>query len=457
MPKVKPIELDGSTLEGGGQLVRVALALSAITGLPLHIYNIRANRAPQGRSKHISKGQSRGGSGKVEGGLKESHLAALVYLARQCNAYVEGAEIGSRQVTFIPMPVLPSVRDVQTVVEDTSTDFESNAIELRKPGSVWLILQAILPFLIFGESTGMSATRNEQHTNEASASQETKDDDVITLKLKGGTNVSQSMSGEYAQHVLFPTLRRVGLPVIECEILERGWAGNAPRIGEVHITFARPPAGRFRLPSFEMNDPGDVERITLHIIAGDEDSRIKLEQGLRAVIAEHFGLALPVDLLQAEDSGDPRRLYVLLVGYTTNGWRLGRDLLGSGRTPKNDAEREKMVGQICQTLVRDLRSEVKRGGCLDEFLQDQLVIFQALTSGVSTVDGGHWNNHKGKSEQECGDEEGSLHTRTVRWVCEKMLQKQGVEFTTGGKCQGIGCNLSLDDAAVDQLEALSIY
>lgn len=39
-----PIELDGRTGEGGGQLVRVAVALAALTTQPIRITNVRANR-----------------------------------------------------------------------------------------------------------------------------------------------------------------------------------------------------------------------------------------------------------------------------------------------------------------------------------------------------------------------------------------------------------------------------
>ena len=43
-----PLVLDGSTGEGGGQILRTGLALSMVTGRPLHITRIRAGRPKPG-------------------------------------------------------------------------------------------------------------------------------------------------------------------------------------------------------------------------------------------------------------------------------------------------------------------------------------------------------------------------------------------------------------------------
>jgi RNA 3'-terminal phosphate cyclase (ATP) len=42
--KMKPVELDGRTGEGGGQVVRVAIAIAALTGQAVTITNVRGNR-----------------------------------------------------------------------------------------------------------------------------------------------------------------------------------------------------------------------------------------------------------------------------------------------------------------------------------------------------------------------------------------------------------------------------
>ena len=76
------IEIDGSYLEGGGQIIRTATALSSITGKPCRIFNIRANRPNPG--------------------LQVQHLFGLRALAELCNAELKGDKLGSTEIVFIP-------------------------------------------------------------------------------------------------------------------------------------------------------------------------------------------------------------------------------------------------------------------------------------------------------------------------------------------------------------------
>jgi len=76
------IKIDGSFGEGGGQILRTALSLSAITQTPFEIYNIRANR-------------------KVPG-LSHQHLQAVNSTAQICNAEVIGNQLRSTDLKFYP-------------------------------------------------------------------------------------------------------------------------------------------------------------------------------------------------------------------------------------------------------------------------------------------------------------------------------------------------------------------
>src|SRR3990172_5688152 len=82
MPREISIVLDGRVGEGGGQVLRTALSLSATTGRPFAVHHLRANR--------------------IKPGLRPQHREAVLATALLCAAEVEGAEVGSSRVEFRP-------------------------------------------------------------------------------------------------------------------------------------------------------------------------------------------------------------------------------------------------------------------------------------------------------------------------------------------------------------------
>ena len=82
---MKVIEIDGSAGEGGGQMLRSALALSMCTGQPFAMQRIRAGRAKPG--------------------LMRQHLACVNAAAEICGAQMQGAEMNSQALQFTPGPV----------------------------------------------------------------------------------------------------------------------------------------------------------------------------------------------------------------------------------------------------------------------------------------------------------------------------------------------------------------
>ena len=106
------IELDGAVGEGGGQILRSALALSMCTGQPMRIRSIRARRPKPG--------------------LMRQHLACVNAAVAVSGARVEGAELGSRTLGFEPGPVRPG-------------DY---SFHIGTAGSGSLVLQTVLPPLM---------------------------------------------------------------------------------------------------------------------------------------------------------------------------------------------------------------------------------------------------------------------------------------------------------------------
>jgi RNA 3'-terminal phosphate cyclase (ATP) len=105
--------IDGSSGEGGGQILRSALALSMVTGTPFRIEKIRAGRSRPG--------------------LLRQHLTAVQAACDVAQADIEGAAIGSTCLSFAPRGVRPS----------------SSTFSVGTAGSTTLVLQTILlPLLL---------------------------------------------------------------------------------------------------------------------------------------------------------------------------------------------------------------------------------------------------------------------------------------------------------------------
>lgn len=385
------IHLDGRTLEGGGQLVRLALTLSALTSIPIHVYSIRGKR-----SAHSS------GKG---GGLKSSHLAALEFLARATAAKTYGAYVGSTEIVFEPGQDRHVLRDRARNLNGGMSGDDAYEIRLDKPGSVWLILQAILPFIMFAAS---------EHV-------------PTQLVIFGGTNVPKSMSGEYVTQVMCPVFEAIGLPRIDVDIRKRGWThGRALQIGEVGIKVLPLKKGA-KLAAFQLRERGAITQIDISVLAGTETMRTALTQQATKRLHEEYPQLLRAQVVVDETVDDPKRLYLLLVAHTSKGYRLGRDWLYDEKIKGtlNDSQTEFIATKMVQRVVSELAAEIAHGGCVDEYMRDQLVVFEAIADGRSHVDGG------------VGGSEGSLHTRTCRWVAEEILAGQASVDAAGG-CTGVG-------------------
>jgi RNA 3'-terminal phosphate cyclase (ATP) len=146
------IAIDGSYLEGGGQIIRTAIALASVTKQSVRIFNIR-----KGRDKP---------------GLRPQHLEGITAASRICSGKTEGLSLNSTEVSFTP----GTIRGGRYTI-DTKT-----------AGSVSLILQTLLPI-------GMHA------------------DCSLELTIKGGTAVPFSPTIAYLQDVYCGILKKMGVSV----------------------------------------------------------------------------------------------------------------------------------------------------------------------------------------------------------------------------------------------------
>ena len=408
-----PIHIDGMTLEGGGQLFRLALCLSSLCRTPVHVTDIRGNRGPP----------SRGGQ---DGGIKPAHQEGALWLARATQATTKGLELKSRNLLFQPARHSKEVGLEEAFEDLTVQDEEAvrhltpvwqdvreggrmcrrcSAIHMSTPGSIFLVLQAILPHILFS-----SQPPSSEFDQEAEAV-------PIRLVVTGGTNVTKSLSFEYAEQVLFPMFfQKLGIGPIDMKLEKRGWSMGSKCIGKVTFDITPLEPGSV-LPSFDLSERGNLAKIHVSILAPSTEFQDGIKDQVVRELQELYAnteVVFPV----MESSGHRARLYLLLVAEMSNGNRFGRDWLYDRRVDHKDPQ--KTIDTISTKVMEDLAKELEHGGCVDEYLQDQLTVFQALAKGISTI----------KSS-----DAPSLHTKTTRWVCEKLL---GVSFDGDGHCEGIG-------------------
>ncbi len=145
------IEIDGSEKSGSGTILRLAVALAAITGEPLHIINIRQNRPKPG--------------------LKPQHLEAVLTAAKLCRAELKGVTLESRELWFAPHEILGGAIEA----------------EIGTAGSIPMLLMTVLPVCLFAK-------------------------ELVKLRVtKGGTDTTHAPTLNYLGNVFLPALKQMGV------------------------------------------------------------------------------------------------------------------------------------------------------------------------------------------------------------------------------------------------------
>lgn len=291
-------------------------------------------------------------------------------------------------------------------------------IEAESAASILLVFQSILPFLLFARTGHGSA---------------------ITVTIQGGTNINFSLSFEYLDQVLLPALERFGIKV-ERKLEYRGWSHGSTQIGSAKFQITPlAPGQTLKAPEWP-KERGAIARIDVSIIAPKD-----LQEPLKKSLEFELDLVFPaVDsrFLLVEDSRHKTRIYTLLVAHTTTGLRLGHDWLYNKKTKEKDTD--EIATEIAQKVVDGLDTEIRKGGTVDEYLQDQLIVFQALAEGRSSVPGSIEAATSEKEQVDRTDEpfgEGSTHTTTARWVTCQLLPK--TKWIDNGRlCEGVGFSVS---------------
>ena len=166
------IQIDGSQGEGGGQILRTALALSMITGQAFELINIRA--------------------GRKKPGLMRQHLVCVQASQQISQAYVEGAELHSQRLYFAPQHVQSGKYQFQ----------------IGSAGSTTLVLQTLLPALLL-------------------------QDQPSELIISGGTHNPLAPTADFIEHCFLPCLKKIGIDV-DFKLEKAGFFPIGA--GQIHIT-----------------------------------------------------------------------------------------------------------------------------------------------------------------------------------------------------------------------------
>jgi len=350
------IEVDGSIGEGGGQIFRTALAYSAVTRKPILIKNIRAKRKNPG--------------------LRPQHLAALKALATITNAKVEGAFVSSTKVYFEPRKIKGGRYNI-----DPGT-----------AGSISLIIQAILPALLFAE-------------------------DNTEIDIKGGTDVPMAPPIDAIRFVLIPFLNRIGANV-ELELIKRG---HYPR-GGGHIRLHVEPINKIK--PIRLINQGNVLGIRgiSHCVRLPRHVAERQAKAATQKLEKSGYKNIDIQIESYHPNRDPHLgpgSGIVIWAETTTKALLEADSLGARGKPA-----EKVGTEAAETLIR----QIKLGGAVDVHNTDQLVPFMALADGISEIH----------------SSEISLHTITAIEIAKCIIgarfQIDSEEIGKPGviKCFGIG-------------------
>jgi RNA 3'-terminal phosphate cyclase (ATP) len=321
------LTIDGSYGEGGGQVLRSSLALSAITGRPVRLEKIRA--------------------GRRKPGLQPQHLTGVRALAKICDAQVEGARIHSQELSFRPQAAArPGCYTLDV----------AQAAKGGSAGSVSLLLQAILLPLALAPGT-------------------------TEVTLRGGTHVAWSPTYDYLKRVYLPVLAQIGISA-RVQIKRWGWypVGGGEiraRIEGQEVGAVSPAPGPGQdlprgLAGVDLQERGELLRVRGFSASSNLPKHIRVRQeqaALQMLRSNHVNAR--IDIVDAPAKGQGTAVFLwtesqnAVAGFTSLG------------------ERGKPAERVAEEAAQDLLDYLHGGAALDRYLADQLVLPLALARGPS--------------------------------------------------------------------------
>jgi len=300
----KFLEIDGSYGESGGQILRTATGLSMVTGKPFRITKIRA--------------------GRPNPGLQAQHLAGVSAAAELCGAELEGAKLGSTELTFTP----------------GNMTRESLDIEVGTAGSVALVLQTLL--------MPLSVARHKTH-----------------LDIRGGTHVAWSPTTGYFRHVFCEYMRMMGVSV-RSDTHEYGFYPK----GGGRITVDIAPSAKLKPLALDKRG---------RYVATEAWSNASRELARPKVAERQLGGARVMARIDRENV---KYVESQSIGSAiTIVTKFSNCLLGASALGERSLPAEKVGEQAAAELSRALAT----GATMDSWMADQILPYIALAAGKSVI------------------------------------------------------------------------
>ncbi len=305
------IEIDGSQKSGSGTILRLSVALASITNEPLHICNIRQSR-PQP-------------------GLKHQHLEAVLTAAKLCNAKVQGAALGSRELWFTPHQI--SGGNVEA--------------EIQTAGSIPMLLLATLPICLFADKS------------------------VRLHVAKGGTDTTHAPTINYMRKVLLPALKQMG---VDADIDVQKYGYYPKGMGEATLTVKPNPA----LKPLQLENFGKIKGVSGVSVCTFLADRQVAERQAKA--AQDFlsqrGYDASIEVVNDQSNPFQRGSSIVLWAETDAGVIIGADAIG---------ELRKMSEAVGKEAAEKLLNELSVKPTVDVYLADMLIPYMALARGKSAI------------------------------------------------------------------------
>jgi len=298
------IKIDGSQGEGGGQILRSSLTLSLMTGKGVQISNIRNKRKKPG--------------------LQHQHLCAVKASHSIGRGEIEGAELGSTQLTYQPDTIHPG----------------SYRFDIKTAGATTLVLQTIILPLSLA-------------------------DNKSNIKISGGTHVPWSPSYHYLDLQWLPFMTRLGFNIH----ISLDQAGFYPQGGGIIESKTTPIE---HIKPLTIEERGDLIQIRGVSAVANLDRSIaerQRNQVLRRLGDKYRLNDIRINQLPSKYKGT---ILILLAEFeysTCCYFSLGK--------PGKPAE------QVTYEAVNALESFMDTDGVMDEYLADQLLLPLAFADGPS--------------------------------------------------------------------------